>query len=364
MKRPGLRAATSLAGCLLLVACLAPRPEGPEEAASFPVPPPKTSAGIPIRALPVEGASATRIVDVDEGIAVGWAELPANIGVERQAIAISIEDGALLDLGTADVTRSEADRITGTTVTGSLVRDDGTLGVFAVDLASGSQGRPSLGEEPLAPPSFDGVATGLVAIGVVGDELVFSVTGEPGESWRSLAAGLTAPTIRDLGASGGDNTALIAVADGLAVGWSGGAEAFHPVVLDLATGAFTDVALEPGDDLGMLMDADDGWAVGWSYRRDGGDDTSIAWNLATGERRVIGKGLVTATGGGWVVQVGPDGSFSATEITSGRTVDLGRMPVDTNLEPMAFDGRWLVGNFSGDGRGTIPVALDLQAALR
>ena len=236
--------------------------------------------------------------------------------------------------------------------------------MFVVDLASGSQGRPSLGEEPLAPPSFDGVATGLVAIGVDGDELIFSVTGEPGESWRSLAAGLTEPTVRDLGASGGDNTALIAIADGRAVGWSGAAEAFHPVVLDLATGAFTDVALEPGDDLGMLMDADDGWAVGWSYRREGGEDTSIAWNLATGERRVIGKGLITATGGGWVVGVSPDGSFSATEIATGRTVDLGRMPVETNLEPMAFDGRWLVGNFAGPGRGTIPVALDLEAALR
>lgn len=354
---------TSAACCLALVACATP-PLDDMAPGSFPVPPAATSAGVPIRALPVEGASATRIVDVDEGIAVGWAELPANIGVVRQAIAISIEDGALLDLGTADVTRSEADRITGTKVTGSLVRDDGTLGLFVADLASGSQGRPSLGEEPLSPPSFDGVATGLVTAGVFGDELVFSVTGEPGESWRSLAAGLTEATVRDLGASGGDNTALIAIDDGRAVGWSGAADAFHPVVLDLATGAFTDVALEPGDDLGMLMDADDGWAVGWSYRREGGEDTSIAWNFATGERRVLGKGLITATGAGWVVGVGPDGSFSATEIATGRTVDLGRMPVETNLEPMAFDGRWLVGNFAGPGRGTIPVALDLEAALR
>ncbi len=363
MKRSIITSAALAAGCLVLVACATPPPDdaAPEP---FPVPPAATSAGVPIRTLPVDGASAIRIVDVDEGVAVGWAELPADTGVVRQAIAISIEDGALLDLGTADVARAQADRITGAKVTGSLVRDDGTLGMFVADLASGSQGRPSLGEEPLAPPRFDGVATGLVAIGVVGDELIFSVTGEPGEPWRSLAAGLTEPTIRDLGASGGDNTALIAVADGRAVGWSGGAASFHPVVLDLASGAFTDVPLEPGDDLGMLMDADDGWAVGWSYRRDGGEDTSIAWNLATGERRVIGKGLITATGGGWAVGVSPDGTFSATEIASGRTVDLGRMPVETNLEPMAFDGRWLVGNFAGPGRGTIPVALDLEAALR
>jgi hypothetical protein len=360
MKRSRIAAA---ACCLVLVACATPRPND-TDAGAFPVPPAATSAGVPIRALPVEGASAIRIVDVDEGVAVGWAEIPADTRVERQAIAISIEDAALLDLGTADVTRSEADRITGTTVTGSLVRDDGTLGMFVVDLASGSQGRPSLGEEPLAPPSFDGVAIGLVAIGVVGDELIFSVTGEPGESWRSFAAGLTEATVRDLGTSGGDSTALIAIADGRAVGWSGAANAFHPVVLDLATGAFTDVALEPGDDLGMLMDADAGWAVGWSYGSEGGEDTSIAWNLATGERRVIGRGLITATGGGWVVGVGPDGIFSATEIATGRVVDLGRMPVETNLEPVAFDGRWLVGNFAGPGRGTIPVALDLEAALR
>ena len=65
-----------------------------------------------------------------------------------------------------------------------------------------------------------------------------------------------------------------------------------------------------------------------------------------------------------MVGVSPDGVFSATEITSGRTVDLGRVPVETNLEPMAFDGRWLVGNFAGHGRGTIPVALDLTEALR
>ena len=197
-----------------------------------------------------------------------------------------------------------------------------------------------------------------------GDELVFSVSGGPGESWRSFAAGLTEATVRDLGTSGGADTALIALADGRAVGWSGAADAFHPVVLGLATGAFTDVALEPGDDLGMLMDADDGWAVGWSYQRDSGEGTSIAWDLATGERRVIGTGLITATGGGWVVGMSPDGDFSATQITSGRTVDLGRLPVETNLEPMAFDGRWLVGNFAGPGRGTIPVALDLEAALR
>ena len=359
MKRSGI---TWVACCLVLVACAAPRPND-DTMEPLPVPPAATSAGVPIRALPVEGASAIRIVDVDEGIAVGWAELPANIGVVRQAIAISIEDGALLDLGTADVTRSEADHITGTKVTGSLVRDDGTLGMFVVDLASGSQGRPDPGQA-LTPASFSGPAAGLVTIGLNGDELIFSVTGEPGESWRSFAAGLTEATVRDLGTSGGDSTALIAIADGRAVGWSGAADAFHPVVLDLATGTFTDVALEPGDDLGMLMDADDGWAVGWSYGSEGGEDTSIAWNLATGERRVIGKGLVTATGGGWVVGVGPDGTFSATEIATGRVVDLGRMPVETNLEPMAFDGRWLVGNFAGPGRGTIPVALDLEAALR
>ena len=349
--------------CLVLVACSTPRPDD-TTAGSFPVPPPATSAGIPIRALPVEGASAIRIVDVDEGVAVGWAELPANIGVARQAIAISIEDGALLDLGTADVTRSEADRITGTKVTGSLVRNDGTLGMFVVDLAVGLAGSTGPAARPLRQPSFAGPAAGLVTIGVDGDELIFSVTGEPGESWRSFAAGLTEATVRDLGSSGGDNTALIAIADGRAVGWSGASAAFHPVVLDLASGTFTDVALEPGDDLGMLMDADDGWAVGWSYRRDGGEGTSIAWNLATGERRVIGKGMITATGGGWVVGVTPDGTFSATEIATGRVVDLGRMPVETNLEPMAFDGRWLVGNFAGPGRGTVPVALDLAAALR
>jgi hypothetical protein len=348
--------------CLVLAACGAPGPNG-TASGSLPVPPAATSAGIPIRALPVDGASATRIVDVDEGVAVGWAEFPDDPGGARQAIAISIEDGALLDLGTADVFQAEADHITGTKVTGNFLRDDGTLGMFVVDLATGSQGRPEPGDA-LAPASFDGPATALKTIGADGDELVFSVAGGPGESWRSFAAGLTEPTVRDLGASGGDNTALIAIADGRAVGWSGAADAFHPVVLDLATGAFTDVALEPGDDLGMLMDADDGWAVGWSYRRNGGEDTSIAYNLATGERRVIGKGLITATGGGWVVGVGPDGSFSATEITSGRTVDLGRMPVETNLEPMAFDGRWLVGNFAGPGRGTIPIALDLDAALR
>ena len=163
------------------------------------------------------------------------------------------------------------------------------------------------------------------------------MTGEPGESWRSFAAGLTEATVRDLGTSGGDSTALIAIADGRAVGWSGAAEAFHPVVLDLATGAFTDVALEPGDDLGMLMDADDGWAVGWSYRREGGEDTSIAWNLATGERRVIGKGLITATGGGWVVGVSPDGNFSATEIATGR---IGRSRPDAGRdEPRAHGVR-------------------------
>jgi hypothetical protein len=360
MKRSGI---TSVACCLVLVACATPGRDD-TAAGSFAVPPAATSAGVPIRALPVEGASALRVVDVDEGVAVGWAELPTDTGAVRQAIAIQIEDGALLDLGTADVARAQADRITGTKVTGSLVRDDGTLDVFVTDLASGAQGRPSLGEEPLAPPTFDGVATGLVAIGVVGDELVFSVTGEPDESWRSFAAGLTGATVRDLGASGGDDTALIAT-DGVdAVGWSGAAKAFHPVVLDLATGTFTDVALEPGDDLGMLMDADDGWAVGWSYRRDGGEGTSIAWNLATGERRVIGKGLVTATGGGWVIGMSPDGTLSATQISSGRVVDLGRVPVDIGIEPMAFDGRWLVGNFAGPGQGTIPVALDLEAALR
>ncbi len=359
MKRSGIAAAVC---CLVLVGCATPSPND-TASGSFPVPPAATSAGIPIRALPVKGASATRIVDVDKGVAVGWAEFPDDHRVARQAIAISIEDGALLDLGTADVFQAEADRITGTRVTGNFLRDDGTLGMFVVDLASGSQGRPEPGDA-LAPASFDGPATTLKTIGVDGDEVVFSVAGGPGESWRSFAAGLTEATVRDLGASGGDNTALIAIADGRAVGWSGAADAFHPVVLDLATGAFTDVALEPGDDLGMLMDADDGWAVGWSYRRDGGEDTSIAWNLATGERRVIGKGLITATGGGWVVGVGPDGIFSATEIATGRTVDLGRMPVETNLEPMAFDGRWLVGNFAGPGRGTIPVALDLEAALR
>lgn len=360
MNRSGIAAA---ACCVVLVGCATP-PVDDAAVVSFPVPPAATSAGIPIRALPVEGASAIRIVDVDEGVAVGWAELPADTGVVRQAIAISIEDGAVLDLGTADVAVSEADHITGTRVTGSLVRDDGTLGMFVVDLASGSQGRPSLGEEPFAPPSFDGVATGLVAVGVFGDELVFSVTGGPGESWRSFAAGLTEATVRDLGTSGGASTALTATAGGLAVGWSGAEAAFHPIVLDLVTGAFTDVPLEPGDDLGMLIDADDGWAVGWSYRRDGGEGASIAWNLATRERRLIGDGLVTATGGGWVIAASPDGAFSATEIASGRRVDLGRVPVEMNLELMAFDGRWLVGNFAGPGPGRVPVALDLEAALR
>jgi len=363
MRRLSIAAAASVAGCLVLVSCATPRSDDALEE-SFPVPPAATSTGVPVRALPVEGASAIRVVDVDEGVAVGWADVPTDTGIARRAIAISIEDGAMLDLGTADVALAEADRIDGSRVTGSLVRDDGTLGLFVADLASGYQGRPSLGEEPLAPPSFDGVATGLVAVGVFDDELIFSVTGGPGESWRSFAAGLTEATVHDLGVSGGDNTALIAIADGRAVGWSGAAEAFHPVVLNLATGAFTDVALESGDDLGMLMDADDGWAVGWSYRREGGEDTSIAYNLETGERRVIGKGLITATGGGWVVGVGPDGFFSATQITSGRTVDLGRMPVETNLEPTAFDGRWLVGNFAEPGRRAIPVALDLEAALR
>lgn len=360
MKRMGI---TFSACCLVLVACGTPAPSD-TTTASFPVPPATTSAGIPIRALPVERASAIRIVDVDGGVAVGWAEFAADPGVARRAIAISIEDGELLDLGTVDLTRAEADHITGTTVTGSLVHDDGKLGMFVVDLASGSEGRPEPGEA-LAPDSFEGPATALRTVGVDGDELVFAVAGGPDESWRSFAAGLTQATVRDLGASGGgDSTALITLADGRAVGWSGAADAFHPVVLDLATGAFTDVDLEPGDDLGMLMDADDGWAVGWSYRREGGEDTSIAWNLATGERRVIGKGLITATGGGWVIGVSQDGNFSATQITSGRTVDLGRMPLETNLEPMAFDGRWLVGNFSGPGRGTVPVALDLEAALR
>ena len=359
MKRSSIASAVC---CLVLVGCATPSPND-DAANSLPVPPAATSAGIPIRPLPVEGASAIRIVDVDGGVAVGWADLPTDTGVARRAIAISIEDGVLHDLGTTDVTRSEADHITGTKVSGSLLRDDGTLGMFVTDLASGSQGRPDPGEA-LTPTGFDGPATVLKAVGVDGDELLFSVVGEPGESWRSYAAGLTEATIRDLGASGGDNTALIAVADGRAVGWSGDADAFHPVVLDVATGAFTDVALEPGDDLGMLMDADDGWAVGWSYRHEGGEDTSIALNLVTGERRVIGKGLVAATGGGWVVGVSPDGNFSATQIATGRTVDLGRLPVDTNLEPMAFDGRWLVGNFAGGGGGFIPVALDLGAALR
>ena len=359
------RSSIALAVCsivLVACACAGPRPDDTAPG-SIPVPPAATSTGVPIRALPVAGASAIRIVDVDEGVAVGWAEFPVDAGVVRRAIAISVEDGALLDLGTADVARAEADHITGTVVTGSLVRDDGTLGMFVVDLASGSQGRPDPGEG-LAPASFAGPAAGLVAIGVEGAELIFSVTGEPGESWRSFAAGLTEATVRDLGATGGDNTALIALADGRAVGWSGDADAFHPVVLDLATGAFTDVALEPGDDLGMLMDADDGWAVGWSYQRNGGEGTSIAWRLATGERRVIGTGLIVATGGGWVVGMTPDGDLSATEITSGRTVDLGRVPVETNIEPMAFDGRWLIGNLAGPGLGTIPVALDLEAALR
>jgi hypothetical protein len=132
-------------------------------------------------------------------------------------------------------------------------------------------------------------------------------------------------------ASGGDNTALIAVADGLAVGWSGGAEAFHPVVLDLATEAFTDVPLEQGDDLGMLMVAADGWAVGWSCRRDGGDDTSIAWNLATGERRVIGMGLVRATGTG--------GNIALTGGDLRPAVDLGR---DWSLE-LPDDLHWPIG---------------------
>jgi hypothetical protein len=353
-------AACSLA--LVAWACATPRQDDTAPG-SFPAPPATTSTGVPIRALRVEGASAVRIVDVDQGVAVGWAERPADTGIVRGAIAISVEDGALLDLGAADVARAEADHITGTEVTGSLVRDDGTLGMFVVDLASGSKGRPDPGEG-LAPASFAGPAAGLVAIGVEGDELIFSVTGQPGESWRSFAAGLTEATVRDLGAMGGDNTALVAIADGRAVGWSGAAEAFHPVVLDLATGAFTAVALEPGDDLGMLMDADEGWAVGWSYRRDGGEGTSIAWKLATGERRVIGTGLIAATGGGWVVGARPDGNLLATQITTGRTVDLGRVPAETSIEPMAFDGRWLVGNVAGAGRGTIPVALDLEAALR
>ena len=65
-----------------------------------------------------------------------------------------------------------------------------------------------------------------------------------------------------------------------------------------------------------------------------------------------------------MVGVSPDGNFSATQIASGRVVDLGRVPVETNLEPVAVRRPLAGRQLRRAGRGTIPVALDLEAALR
>ena len=85
---------------------------------------------------------------------------PADTGVVRQPSRSRSRDGALLDLGTADVTRTEAGRITGTKVTGSLVT---TTGPWACSPSTSP--RAPGGDRTrakLTPASFAGPAAGLV----------------------------------------------------------------------------------------------------------------------------------------------------------------------------------------------------------